>query len=583
MSLEIVQEERTRRAAARHELVSPRIVTILGRGALSGLLLYLAFPPADRTVLAWVALVPLLTLLQSPLPRRTLYLAAWLGGLTFWVPSLAWIWELHPGAWLAWIALAVYQSIYWPIFFGLARGLTLRARLPIVLGVPLAWVSCEYVQAHALSGFPWYYLAHSQYRLVPLIQISDITGAWGVSFVIAMVNAWLALFASRSWRRPALADPSRSRDLVIQTAGTAIVVAATLAYGFLRIGHARFEEGPRVLLLQSNFRQALKNSLDPEKIMAIYRDLIQQGFHQSAGDGRAIDLTIWPETSYPFGFTRIDPALSPAELTRSGQEIIPGSTAENWLDRHDLARTELLQWSQAIGGPMLVGSTLFDLDRQGGRRANAAVWVDAARDGFPLYFKIHLVPFGEYIPLIRYLPWISRLAPYDERHLPRLARGARPAWFEDDGLTYAPVICFEDTVPHVVRRFFSERSPDAEPDVLVNISNDGWFNGSAEHDLHLAIGVFRAVENRAPLVRSSNMGYTAWVDGNGEIRGMLPKRTQGSLLADVLLDDRRGIYSRIGDIFAQIACFASAFAVCCSLIYPHLPARTQKLQSPESA
>jgi apolipoprotein N-acyltransferase len=570
------------RLATRTQAHSHGTATAIGRGVLSGLLLVLAFPPADRPLLAWFALVPLLTLLDSTLPRRLVYASAWAGGLVFWLVSLVWMWELHPSAWMAWLALAIYQSIYWPIFFALARGITLACRAPAVLAVPTAWVACEYIQNHALSGFPWYYLAHSQYRLTLLIQISDLTGAWGVSFAVAMLNAWIALGVSRLRKARATTAHER-RSFLRQTVAVALLGALTLGYGVVRIGQARFEPGPSVLLLQSNLRQVLKNSLDPRRIVEIYRNLIQEGLNRSEGQGRSIDLTVWPETSYPYGFTRIAPGLSAQHVSAAGKTLIPGTNADDWYDRREATTQELRRWSEAIGGPMLVGSTLFEFDASGARRANAAVWIDSRASDTTIYRKMHLVPFGEYIPFPNALPWIARLAPYDERNLPRLKPGKGPFWFNDGRFIYAPVICFEDTLPHVARRFFREAPRGHEPDVLVNISNDGWFNGSAEHDMHLASGVFRAVENRVPIVRAANMGYTASIDGDGRVQEILPKATEGALVTNVRLDPRVALYSQMGDWFPQICTIAVFLLILASRIRFILPGRIHRSQCPETA
>jgi apolipoprotein N-acyltransferase len=550
---------------------------------LSGLLLYLAFPPAEQSWLVYIALVPLLTLVNSPLSRGVVYPAAWTGGLVFWLASLVWMWELHPSAWLAWLALAIYQSLYWPLFLAFARVLTRAFRTPMVLAVPAAWVACEYIQNHALSGFPWYYLAHAAYRALPLIQISDLTGAFGVSFVIAMVNACAALCLERPWRGGEWRSGRVRLGFILQIVTTVLVVGLTLAYGVTRIAHSSFVPGPRILLLQSNFRQVLKNSLEPDRILGVYRSLIEDGFRRDDLQARPIDLTVWPETSYPYGFSRIAEGLTPSHIDAAGKTLIPSSSAADWYSRRKLANDQLSTWSETIGGPMLVGSTLFDFDEQGARRANAAVWFDSRRAAPEIYCKMHLVPFGEYVPFYNIAPWVARLAPYDEYHLPRLVPGSGPSWFDDGRFTYAPLICFEDTLPHVARRFFQKPPRQRQPDVLVNISNDGWFNGSAEHDMHLAIGVFRAVENRAPLVRAANMGYSASIDGNGQIRSVLKKSTEGSLVADVMLDPREAPYSRWGDIFSQICLFFVVFLNLTHLARLIFPKHAENLQHTKTA
>jgi apolipoprotein N-acyltransferase len=171
------------------------------------------------------------------------------------------------------------------------------------------------------------------------------------------------------------------------------------------------------------------------------------------------------------------------------------------------------------------------------------------------YHKMHLVPVGEYVPFLDRMPWLSVLIPYPGGRVPGLSFGRQPLLIPLKEYLLAVTICFEDTIPQVIARFFRENAPDRQPDVLINLSNDGWFHGSAELDMHLAIGVFRAVEHRVPLARAVNTGLSALVDGNGEIRSFLPKETEGVLSVTVPLDDRRSLYNRLGD-WLGLSCLA---------------------------
>jgi apolipoprotein N-acyltransferase len=171
------------------------------------------------------------------------------------------------------------------------------------------------------------------------------------------------------------------------------------------------------------------------------------------------------------------------------------------------------------------------------------------------------VPFGEYVPLIGTFPWLTVLTPYHgpDAVIPSLSFGGEPAWFRLGSYRLAAAICFEDTVPRVVRRFFS--APDqSQPDLLLNLSNDGWFRGSSEHDMHLAVSVFRAVENRVPLARAVNTGISAVVDGNGRVIAALPKLQEGFLTQTIPLDDRVAFYSDCGD-WLGVACLAATVAL----------------------
>ena len=171
-------------------------------------------------------------------------------------------------------------------------------------------------------------------------------------------------------------------------------------------------------------------------------------------------------------------------------------------------------------------------------------------NGSGQYHKQRLVPFGEYVPLADYLPWIGRVL---ESLCAAATPGETPKAFEIDGLRVAPNICFESVIPHVIRRQVNELArAGEEPDVLVNLTNDGWFWGSSELDMHLICGVFRAVECRKPFLIAANTGFSAWIDGNGRIVAQGPRRATGTILAEVAPDPRDSWYLRHGDWLAGL-------------------------------
>ena len=216
---------------------------------------------------------------------------------------------------------------------------------------------------------------------------------------------------------------------------------------------------------------------------------------------------------------------------------------------------QLHSWTDRLGVPMLVGISFLTTEKTPSRSLIRRFCSGPARPPIDIYHKMHLVPFGEYVPFIDVMPWLSGLTPYERGKVPRLSFGRVPALLPLGDYLLAVSICFEDTIPQVIAGFFREHEGGRQPDVLVNLSNDGWFHGSAELEMHLAIGVFRAVEHRVPLARAVNTGLTALVDGNGEIRGTLPKEESGVLSVTVPLDDRRSFYSRHGD-WLGLSCLA---------------------------
>jgi apolipoprotein N-acyltransferase len=519
--------------ASPHPLVS---------GLVSGVLLWFAFPPADWSWLAWIALVPLLQLVSSRASRRSVYLGAWAGGFVFWMLAIQWVRLTDESAWVAWVAMALALSAWWPGFLVLARLAVLRLRIPLMVAAPVLWVGLEYVRAYVLTGFPWYYLAHSQHNTLAMIQIADFAGALGLSVVIVVVNAGLLDLWGWFVERPR--SPGFPRGLVFRLAFSGVLLAATALYGTYRLGSAAFRPGPRLALIQSSLIQRYKMHGDKAQNLAVYQGLVER----AAGAADRPDLIIWPETSYPYGFVTVDPGLARDVFAEQARQLLARSTVSDWLSQMEALSKHLHSWTDQLKVPMLVGSLTYDFHRDGLGKYNSAILFEPGKPAIQVYHKLHLVPFGEYVPLIETLPWLTALTPYHgpDAVVPSLSFGKEPAWFTLGPYRLAAAICFEDTVPHVVRRFF-DRGAGSPPDVLLNLSNDGWFHGSSEHDMHLAVSVFRAVENRVPLARAVNTGISAIIDGNGRILAALPKLKEGVVARTVPLDDRVSIYSAWGD------------------------------------
>jgi len=187
------------------------------------------------------------------------------------------------------------------------------------------------------------------------------------------------------------------------------------------------------------------------------------------------------------------------------------------------------------------------------RRYNSALLISDEGQVVARYLKMHRVMFGEYVPFGEWFPWLYTLTPMGEG----LTAGQSPSVFQVAGLRLAPSICFESTVPHVIRRQLRTLDEQgALPDVLVNVTNDGWFWGSNALDLHLTCGVFRAVEQRRPLLIAANTGFSAVVDGNGTVLQRGPRFAKGNLVAEITADGRTSLYRLLGDLPAW----------CCALV-----------------
>jgi apolipoprotein N-acyltransferase len=557
LTQEIIKEPR-QQSAPRPAVTAgrPWLRTLLPALASSGLL-WLSYFPVDWGWLGWVALVPLLTLVRSEARPRTVYLCAWACGLFFFWPALQWMRVADYRMYFTWGLLATYCSLFIPLTLCLIRLLDRRTRLPFVVAVPVAWTAVEFFRSFFITGFPWYLLAHTQHDYLRIIQFSDVTGAWGVSFLVVAVNAFLCE-AYLAWRsRPFTAG----RRLVLEGAVLAIVLASAYGYGVWRTGQSAFEPGPVVALVQGNLPQYLRNNpTTRESVAEHYIALCELAAKCKPA------LVVSPETSMPFHWEE----SWPAGLDPETRELCT-SVARRF------RAPVLLGLNAEVRGPDLVK-----------RRYNSAALVDERGHAAARYDKIHRVPFGEYVPFRDWLPFMNWLAPYDFDYSVTAGAGAtrfplNPGVSERDALTFGVVICYEDTDPDVTRL---DAGADGQPpaDLLLNISNDGWFEGTSEHEQHLAVCRFRAIECRRPVARSVNMGISALIDSNGRVlapsarstveipSGVGPepaiatvwevkpeseslptarwqefKTVCGVLLATVPLDTRGSFYARCGD------------------------------------
>jgi apolipoprotein N-acyltransferase len=497
--------------------------------ALAGAaLLWAALPPWDLGPLAFVApLAWVMLVRREELPGRRPYLALYGVGFLFWLAALHWLRLPHPATALGWFGVAIYFGCYLPLFVGLTRVAVHRLRVPVVLAAPVVWTGLELARGHLLTGMTMASLGHTQHGWITLIQISDLAGAYGVGFLVMLATACLARML------PVEGKPWAAWPLL--PAGVAM--AATLAYGLWRTSVEPTEPRLRVALIQGS----IDTVLDPEP--GVYNEV----WRQYAGLSREavkrypnLDLLVWPESTFPdYLITYTPDAQPPPDLQCSEAEF-----HERLALAADATQQSLARLARDLDVHLLLGIPTHHYGQERVRRFNSAAFV--APDGRVLarYDKTHLVLFGEYVPFADWLPWIAPLTP-----LPvSLNEGAGPVGFELNGVRIAPNICYESVLPHVIRRQVLElRARGEEPDVLVNLTNDGWFWGSSELDMHLICGVFRAVECRKPLLIAANTGFSAWIDGDGRVLKKGPRQDTGTILAEVRLDRRGSFYLRYGD------------------------------------
>ena len=577
----------------------------------TSVLLWASFTPLDWGWLGWIALVPLCLQVRIQRPTRAMYRVSYAAGLAWSLLSLQWMRLGDVSMYPAWIALSFYLAMYFPAFLATARAAVHRFRLPLVLAVPLCWTGLEFARARLMTGFAWYFLGHTQHAWTEMIQISDLVGAYGVSFIVAMSSACIAALIPTAWiERLKLVAPVKvpeefshlpaegmlpdgdetqvRRRQWIALAATLSVILAAFVYGVVRRSQADFQPGPRVALIQGNFPTSLKH--DPQEMPRIFQ-------YHDALTGMSVrhqpDVIVWPETMFTWPLQEQIGTLSETDLL----SIAPKDPnfnrfkwVESWSDPG--VRDNLREMSQRAGAAMFIGIQTWVAQRGGLKAYNSAAFVTPSKGYVDRYDKMHRVIFGEYVPLKDEAPWLRALTPFPEDY--GISKGDGPKVFQHGGWNFAPIICFEDTVPELVRDI-AHRSERV--DVFVNLTNDGWFAGSSEADQHLITASFRAVECRTPIVRAVNTGISAVIDGDGVVvephafidgdakksevvrnsmrdpkTGRWYRSLNAAIVADVPLDRRVSLYVRHGDWFAGSCGGATLLFACLGVFLRRKPA-----------
>ena len=505
-----------------------RYRTTFGQALCGSMVLWAALPPLDWWWLGWIAPVWWVMLARrEELAGKRPYATLWLAGCLFWLAAYHFLRLPHWATSFGWVALAVYQGLYLPLFVGLTRVGVHRMRIPLILAAPIVWTGLELARGHVITGITMASLGHTQYRWIELIQLSDLAGAYGVSFVVMFVAACLARMLPRD-DKPWVAWPL--------TPGI-LIVAAAIGYGHFRLAEPPAEPVTRIALIQGSIDSQFK--ADPEKAEQVHRHYHELS-EEAIGRFENLDLIVWPETMFRGTLLSYDEmAVPPPEW-----ESTPEEFAVELAYYSDRSRRSMIAVAKELGVPMLLGVDTSHYTAGGVKRFNSAVLVTPDGQVADRYDKMHRVLFGEYVPFADWLPWLHRLTPLSVS----LSPGVRPVAFELDGLHLAPSICYENVLPHVIRRqVVGLRQQGIEPDVLVNLTNDGWFWGSSELDMHLICGVFRAVECGKPMLIAANTGFSAWIDADGRIRKQGLRRDKDVLLAEVGPHRRASWYSRHGD------------------------------------
>jgi len=551
----------------------------LWRLALAGAAtMFLVQPPADLWPAAWLAPLPWLRIVQEPRLPAGWWRVVWVAGFVHWMATIHWLRLPHPATSIGWVALSAYLALYLPLFLWATRRLVHARGWPLVAAAPLVWMACEHLRGSLLGGFTFGGLGHTQWRWTSLIQVADVAGAVGVSGVVMTVAAAVATIARAGWQRTARAGHERGpeggpRGMTAAFVTAAIVVAATLAYGAWRLATAPppAERPLEVLLVQGSIDTELKQDPDAAGDVLLHYDAITiEGLAAAAS---APDLIAWPETMWRWSLVDIDPAevldeAVVAHLLGDAADVENVAPEVRQARARAAATRERLEplgrYARRYGTHWLVGvdkQLLTPRAPAGFENFNCGLFLDAAGRPLDCYEKIHPVLFGEYVPLADRFPALYRLTPLPSG----LTAGRRPVAVEIAGHSVAVNICYETALPAAVRSLVVDLTRTGRrPDVIVNLTNDGWFWGSSELDMHLVAAIFRAVEVRTPLVVAANTGFSAHIDGSGRLLERGPRRATAALRVAVHPDGRPALWLIAGSLplWGCVAVVAAVVAGC---------------------
>jgi apolipoprotein N-acyltransferase len=530
---------------------------------LSGLLYTLSLPPFDQSWLCWFALTPLIAAIwfSGKESRHRWFrnlLLGYVAGLAFFWTAFFWLTTVTV---LGWFVLEFYMAIYfalWAWFCGLLRprekrkqpsptkwdqmlGQARRAAAPVQLPwtkstnnlllaflLAAAWVTQEWLRGWIFSGFGWNGLGVPLHGTWPLIQIAEFTGVAGLSFMVAFAN----VIAVTTVRRLILEAHSRVVRPHFDLTLTLAAIVGILTFG-LRAAQVSPPTKPvRVAAVQSSVPQNQK--FDPQftsKIFERFRRLSEIALRSDPPP----DLLIWPESSMP------GPVLADHESNQFVMNLAASAESD-----------------------LLLGT----IDVENGDVYNAALLVSDGGERVQRYRKLHLVPFGEYVPGRHRVPVLARIV--GEQVPGDFKAGKDYTLFEltNSDVYVAPLICFEDTIGDLVRRFVLPTETNPGANLLVDITNDAWFLQSAGSHQHLANAVFRCVEMRRPMVRAANTGVTCFVNQFGRVIQVLRDDTGSTFTEGVLTGEIKvpiehdlTFYTRHGELFAKLCAIVTAIAI----------------------
>ena len=471
---------------------------------LSGLLLIFSFPNFNFWPLAWFGFVPAFLALKNKTRKQAFFLF-FFTGIVFWSGIIYWLVHVTLAGI---IILILYLALYFALFGLIVRNCFQYPTPCNLFFVPSIWVLLEYIRGHLFTGFPWELLGYSQQSNLPVIQISDITGPWGCSFLVMFINVAIAeiIHSLKNNLRHRLKN-----TFILST----MVMVLSLGYGYFRIivinSDTRQSKSIKVAVIQGNIPQEFKwderyTKFTLSKYLALSRS--------SAKDNP--QLIVWPEAA------------------------VPGILGED-----DQVYKEVFSLAKEIKIPLLTGAVSMGGDDYFG----SALLISPEGEIAGRYDKIHRVPFGEYIPFKSIFPFLKTIVPIGD-----IQKGKEYTIFF---LDFSVLNCFEDVFPDLSRNFVKRGAK-----FLVNIANDAWYKKTSAPWQHLQASVFRAIENRVYLARAANTGVSGFIDPTGKVISLIRDKSGEIIFTDgfasqyLYMSSRPySFYTLYGDVFI-LACLA---------------------------
>ena len=481
--------------------------------AMSGILLVLIFPRFNFEILAWLAFIPLFSAIESKTPQLAA-LSGFITGMVFYTSGLSWINNtlINYGnlpqvvSFMVLGLLSAYLSLYTALFCYLITMVCKDNKGVFFLFAPALWTALEYIRStHSEYGFSWLGLGYSQFQYLPVIQMAEYTGVYGVSWLIMLVNVGFYL-TWKSWN-----DRPDTNMGVRFLSVTILVLALWMGYGSLALNRTSKAPSLKVALIQGNVEQAMKwNPVYQKLVMSKYKNLTLKAAQSKP------QLIVWPETATPFFYNQHE----------AGTQFV-----------NDLARQTKT--------PILFGSPY----RENTTHYNSAYLVSETGDTQGRYNKIHLVPFGEFVPFRKLLFFVEKMVAM----IGDFGRGNAATLFDVAGHKAGVSICYEMIFPDLMRQAVKNGAH-----FLVNITNDAWFSKSAASYQHMSMGALRAVENRVPIVRAANTGISGTITANGVLQDETELFVEAAQITQIT--PRQGgltFYSSYGDVFSWLCLLAT--------------------------